>query len=126
MTTSQTCRLVLWFLACGLLATPAAADDTKEPAKLKNTVRWTTASEVDNFGFDVYRAEKEEGPFKRLTKQPIPGSGTSDTPSSYKWVDDTIKPDQEYFYYVESISMSGTRERFTPVFRAPPKPAPGG
>ena len=54
----------------------------------------------------------------------LQGAGTSDLPSSYVFVDDTIDPDQEYFYYVESISMSGVRERFTPIIRAPAKSLP--
>jgi hypothetical protein len=86
-----------------------------------NTLRWSTASEVDNFGFDVYRGEAADGPFVRLTAEPIPGAGTSDLPSHYLWVDDTIAPDRDYYYYVESISMAGVRERFTPVLQAPRK-----
>ena len=89
----------------------------------KNTLRWSTASEVDNFGFDVYRAENEEGPFERITKQPLSGAGTTDIPSRYEYVDDMIKPNTVYYYYVESISMSGERQKFTPTFKAPVKTA---
>jgi hypothetical protein len=109
---------------------PAAATPAAPAAPYKNTVRWTTASEVDSFGFDVFRAEKEEGPFERLNAKPIPGAGTSDESHSYAWVDDTIDPTKEYYYYVESISIDGVREKFTPVSRAraklasPPVPAP--
>lgn len=114
------------FLALGLgllLAAGAAAD---AESKLANTLRWKMASEVDNYGFDVYRAQQEDGPFERLTKKPIPGAGSSDVPTEYSYVDDTIAPDTEYFYYVESISMSGRRERFTPVVRVAPKKRPQG
>ncbi len=45
-----------------------------------NTVRWTTASEVDNFGFDVFRSESEDGPFERLNDEVIEGAGTPDEP----------------------------------------------
>jgi hypothetical protein len=108
-------------------ASPAAAAPS---APYKNTIRWTTASEVDSFGFDVFRAEQEAGPFERLNAKPIPGAGTSDESHSYAWVDDTIDPTREYYYYVESISIDGVREKFTPVSRAraklapPPAPAP--
>lgn len=85
---------------------------------LQNVIRWSTASEVDNFGFDVYRAEREEGPFTRITQQPVPGAGTSDEPARYEYTDTTIKPGIQYYYYVESISMSGVREKFTPTFKA--------
>ena len=96
---------------------PAAA----VAAAYSNTVRWSTASETDNFGFDVYRAESEEGPFHRLNPTPIEGGGTLDEPRSYRFVDDTIDPSRTYYYYVESISMSGERQRFTPIGRAAPK-----
>jgi hypothetical protein len=96
-------------------------------AALSNTIRWTTASEVDNFGFDVYRGESTDGPFRRLNATPIEGGGTTDEPRAYAFVDDTIEPHRTYYYYVESISMSGERQRFTPIGKADPKlPAGAG
>lgn len=93
-----------------------------EPAeRIANTPRWSTASELENFGFDVYRAQSEDGPFERLTVDPIPGAGTSDEPHQYSFRDDSIDPCLDYWYYVESVSTSGTREKFTPTFRAPAK-----
>ncbi len=89
--------------------------DSKECA---NTLRWSTASEQQNFAYDVYRGEEEEGPFARITSKPIPGAGTTDDTSRYKYTDDTVVPGTQYYYYVESISMSGVRERFTPVIKA--------
>ena len=83
-----------------------------------NTLRWSTASEQQNFAFDVYRGEQEEGPFTRITSKPIPGAGTTDETTRYKYTDDAVVQGTQYYYYVESISMSGTRERFTPVIKA--------
>lgn len=90
----------------------------------RNTISWTTATEQDNFGFDIYRAPRADGPFARLNEEPVEGAGTTDEPQSYSWVDDTIDPHETYYYYVESISMSGDRERFTPIGEAPPKIPP--
>jgi len=109
---------------------PPAASQPPAAEHYQNVLHWTTASEVDNFGYDVYRATKEEGPFERLTRDPIPGAGTIDVPQSYSFVDDTIDPRRAYYYYVESISLTGARARFTPVIRAKPKlpesvPPPG-
>jgi hypothetical protein len=95
-----------------------AQQEPPAPGPLRNMIRWSTASEVDNFGFDVYRAEHEEGPFTRITQQPVPGAGTSDEPTRYEYTDASIKPGMQYYYYVESISMSGVREKFTPTFKA--------
>jgi hypothetical protein len=88
---------------------------------LTNTVTWSTASESDNFGFDVYRAERREGPYERITAQPLEGGGTTDLPRDYRFVDERVEPGVEYFYYVESVSLSGERRRFTPIMRAAPK-----
>ncbi|HMB51916.1 MAG TPA: hypothetical protein VKU40_01280 [Thermoanaerobaculia bacterium] len=92
-----------------------------EPVAYENTIRWATATELENFGFDVYRGESEDGPFTRLTEQAIQGAGTTDVPQRYRYVDDAIDPCRAYYYYVESISMAGVRERFTPVARVAPK-----
>lgn len=100
---------------------PAAA----EPERYENTLRWSTASEVDNFGYDVYRATTAEGPFERITRDPVAGAGTTDVPQRYSYVDSSIDPRQTYYYYVESISLGGVRERFTPVITAKPKLPPG-
>ena len=108
-------------VALALLSAGCAGKNTKAPTLLSNTVRWSTASEVDNFGFDVYRAESPDGPWTRITEQPVAGAGTSDLVRDYRWVDPAVMPETEYFYFVESISLSGERRRFTPVMRAPPK-----
>ncbi len=101
----------------------ACGDQSKMAAdqRIANTARWTTASEQDNFGFDVLRSDTEKGEFKKLTKEPILGAGTSDETHKYEFRDDTIDPCKEYWYYVEGISTSGARAKFTPTFRAPPK-----
>ncbi len=104
---------------------PEPAETAPAPEKTySNTVRWTTASEVDNFGYDVYRGDSPDGPFERLNPEVIEGAGTTDEPTRYRYVDDRIDPRRTYYYYVESISMSGIRERFTPVGKAPPKIEP--
>ena len=116
-------------LAAG--AAHAAADgcgsqDKIAPDKrLSNTAHWTTASEDDNFGYDVYRAGAEKGPFARITKQPILGNGTTAETHNYQYVDSDIDPCKDYWYYIESISTDGTREKFTDVFHVPAKRTPG-
>lgn len=106
----------------------ACGDQSALPSaeRVANTARWTTASEQDNFGFDVFRGDTEKGEFTKLTKDPILGAGTSDETHKYEYRDDSIDPCKEYWYYVEGISTSGAREKFTPTFRAPPKHRPVG
>jgi len=105
-------------------AAPSAASPAPAPA-LSNTIKWSTASEVENFGYDVFRGDKEEGPFQRLNARTIAGAGTVDEPRAYQYVDATIEVGKAYWYYVESISLAGVREKFTPVFQSKAKNADG-
>ena len=100
---------------------PPAAPTSAEAPDYKNTVRWSTASEVDNFGYDVYRGDTADGPWLRITASPVLGAGTTDEVQKYSYVDRDIDPKRSYFYYVESISLDGVREKFTPVIAAKPK-----
>lgn len=103
-------------------AAPAASQEPAAPAEeLHNKIRWATASEINNFGYDVYRGDTEEGPFERLTPSPILGAGTTDETQRYEYIDKTIEPGKDYYYFVESISIHGERERFTPVRKVPAK-----
>jgi hypothetical protein len=105
-------------------ATRAAAPPAAAAEKPRNTLRWSTASELDNFGYDVYRGTDPEGPFERITRDPILGAGTTDEVSKYEFVDEAIDPYTSYYYYVESISLAGVRERFTPVVKKAAKLSP--
>lgn len=92
--------------------------------RLANSPKWSLASEQDNFGFDVFRSESEKGEFIKLNKDPILGAGTTDETQKYSWRDDTIDPCKDYWYYVDSISTTGVREKMTPTFKAAAKRSP--
>lgn len=98
-------------------------EQSKRPPdqRIANTARWTTASEQNNFGFNVFRGDAEKGPFTQLTKEPILGAGTSDETHKYEYRDDTIDPCREYWYYIEQTNTDGSKEKISPVFRAPAK-----
>ncbi len=105
---------------------PIPTPSAEESEPITNNLKWSTASEVDNFGFDIYRSILEDGPFERITETPIAGAGTVDAPQYYEFIDVEIDPTKDYYYYVESISIDGVRERFSPIIRAPAKrPAHG-
>ena len=111
-----------------LAASDGCGSQAKLPAdqRVFNTAHWTTASEEENFGYDVFRSSVgEKGPFEKMTKQPMLGNGTTDETHEYKYSDDAIDPCKDYWYYVESIRSNGEREKLTPIFRAPAKRHPG-
>ncbi len=91
------------------------------PAAEPNVIRWGTASEHGNFGYDVYRGPTENGPFTLVNDEPVQGAGTTDMPQRYEYLDKTILAETIYWYYVESISLNGDRKRITPIYASRPK-----
>ena len=112
-------KVLVFVLIAGLHFFSAAR--AEEVAGISNKVKWVTASEVNNFGFDVFRGDIEDGPFVKINEFTVPGAGNSDIPNQYEFVDETIEAGKVYWYYVESISMSGEREKFTPTFQSKPR-----
>jgi hypothetical protein len=96
---------------------PPAASATPAPGSPRIRLKWTTASEVDNYGYFVHRGDAEEGPFKVLNPRAIPGAGNSELPSNYVYEDHAVEPGKTYFYWVESVSTRGEKEKFTPVIK---------
>lgn len=116
--------LLLSGAPAGAQAPAAEKPERAAPAaeKLKNTLRWQT-NDVDSRGFDVYRAEKEDGPFVKLTGRPIDGRVRGPR-GEFAFEDDTIEPGKVYWYYVEVVNVLGERSRFTPVMKAAAKSRP--
>jgi hypothetical protein len=108
-------------------AADGCGDQSKVPAdkRVVNTARWTTASESNTFGYDVYRSDSEKGKFAKITKKPILGNGTTSETHHYEFIDDTIDPCKEYWYYVEEVTTDGQRVKFTSNFKAKAKRHPG-
>ena len=111
----------LQFLALGTLLICVTTAQAQDVSGISNRIKWATASEVDNFGYDVFRGDSETGQFVKINQNTIPGAGNSDTPSRYEYTDSAIAEGKTYWYYVESISMTGQREKFTPTFQSKPK-----
>jgi len=80
-------------------------------------VNWMTQSESDNVGWNVYRSVSNNlGQAQILNLNMIPGNGTTSEPSYYSYVDEyAVQENNTYWYWLESISISGETEDFGPV-----------
>lgn len=81
-------------------------------------VKWSTAEESDNLGFNVYR---EIGGKRELVNRSIIAGGSLRTSASlvatgdsYSWLDD--KPQAGAVYYLEDIDMKGSSTMHGPVY----------
>ncbi len=85
---------------------------------------WTTASELQNLGFHLYRADSEDGRYARITAAVIPGLGTSAHGANYRYVDSGRSNGTTYFYKLEDIETTGKTTLHGPVSATPSSDAP--
>ena len=76
-------------------------------------LNWTTASELENAGFNIFRSEAKEGTFVKVNASLIQGAGTTSDRNAYTWIDTTAKPNREYYYRIEDMSFDGISEALT-------------
>jgi hypothetical protein len=80
-------------------------------------LKWETASEIDNLGFNVYRAEVAEGTYTKLNASLIPSQVLPGSPlgATYTFRDRTAQPGVRYFYKLESVDIYGNSTFHGPV-----------
>jgi hypothetical protein len=88
------------------------------------TLRWTTESEINNLGFNIYRSTKSNGQFSIINDQLIPGAGTSSNRHEYEYMDENVKNGVTYWYKLEDVDYSGNAKIHGPVSAIPLESAP--
>lgn len=68
---------------------------------------WSTASEVNNKGFEIQRAEV---PDNFTTIGWVEGKGSSNVISNYRFVDRNVKPNTVYYYRLQQVDFDGQKE----------------
>ena len=76
-------------------------------------VSWQTANEIDLLGFNLYRAESEDGPWAQVNPALIPSQYLGQPEGgSYSWLDADVTPGERYFYTLETVDIN-SRGSFT-------------
>jgi len=109
------------------IASEAPAVDTRDAtSKPTITLKWSARNEKLVYGYLIYRAERRQGPFLRINTEIIhvEDPATEDSISSYEYTDTSVTTGSTYFYYLDTISTGGIKERFSGVIKksAPPPP----
>ncbi|MCP4630370.1 MAG: hypothetical protein GY850_43710, partial [bacterium] len=82
-------------------------------------LEWSTASEIDNAGFDLYRSELEDGEYVKITTSLLPAKGTPTEGASYGFVDSGLKNRRAYYYKLGDVDLNGTVTVHGPVNATP-------
>jgi len=89
------------------------------------TLKFETASEVENQGFIILRASAEYGPYQEIDSyilnDNLKGAGNSSSPKEYSFNDYNVINGQKYWYKLVDVSINGIRTEHGPVFAIPNK-----
>ena len=78
-------------------------------------IQWSTASEVETVGFNLYRSEVEEGPFEKITDELVPASSDPYVGSNYSYRDKDVEAGKTYFYQLEDVDKKGNITTHGPI-----------
>lgn len=89
---------------------------------------WTTTTEIDNAGFNLYRSSTGSDSRTRLNQELIPAMGDEIRGASYSFTDYNVKDGVTYRYWLESKDLNGDSSIEGPVLvtvgeRETPAPA---
>jgi type 1 fimbria pilin len=104
-------------LPVDLVSFTANAGDTKV------TLKWSTASEVDNLGYAILRSASNEQNYLEidsyLNNPQLQGAGNSSSQHNYEFVDQNLINGITYNYKLVDIDIAGQRTEHGPVSARP-------
>jgi len=89
------------------------------PKAGKIIIQWSTESEIDNAGFNIYLAESENGDYIKINDSLIPAQGSASRGALYDFVETNVKNRNTYYYKLEDIDLNGKSTMHGPVSATP-------
>lgn len=100
-------------------------EDTSLPVQLSSftaeeiggytVLTWTTESEVNVLGFNIYRSNDNSTQFININTKIINAVGSSPIQHIYQYVDKSISSPGIYYYRLECVDRDGSRELSHPI-----------
>ena len=86
------------------------------------TITWTTASEIDNAGFNIWRSTTKNVKHddNKINSTIIPAVAGATDGATYSYIDDKVVPGVTYYYQLEDINARGLSTFHGPVSAAIP------
>lgn len=79
------------------------------------TIVWTTESELDIIGFNIYRSDTAEGEYEKINDELIPPAADPFVGGEHTYVDETVTRGQTYYYQLETVDRNGNTTRTDPI-----------
>ncbi len=113
MRTQRLMRSVSYVLILGSLAMAYLAWQAYNKTSI--VVEWSTSSELDVAGFNLYRSESPAGPFDKINEELIPSAEDPLAGDDYSYTDPDVDPGTLYYYNLEEIELSGLASLHGPI-----------
>jgi hypothetical protein len=85
------------------------------PTQFLITLQWSTESETDMYGFNIFRSDDANiANAVQINSNIIPGTNTSTT-HNYNYSDTNIQASNSYWYWLQLVSLSGEMNFWGPV-----------
>ncbi|MFQ6092432.1 MAG: DUF6073 family protein [bacterium] len=78
-------------------------------------IEWTTGTEMDNAGFNLYRSGKEDEGYVKINGELIPAEGDATAGAGYSFTDAAVIPGATYYYKLESLASDERTDVYGPV-----------
>lgn len=77
---------------------------------------WETASEVDNLGFNIYKADDPEGEKVRVNPAMILSKAMGGTSGAfYEYLDEDVETGITYYYWLEAVDFALSKTLYGPI-----------
>jgi len=85
----------------------------------KALLTWATETEIDNAGFNIFRADAADGIYKKINSTVIAANGSATQGAAYSYTDSGLQNGKTYYYKLEDIDLNGVSTMHGPVSAAP-------
>lgn len=92
---------------------------TAFPANQEVILQWSTESEIENAGFNLYRSESEYGVYHKINDVLITSQGSPTQGELYDFTDTDVQNRKIYYYKLEDIDLTGNSTFHGPVSATP-------
>jgi hypothetical protein len=90
-----------------------------DPSNDKVIINWSTESEINNAGFNLYRSESKDGQYVKINNSLTMAKGSSTQGAIYEFIDNEVQNRMTYYYKLEDIDLNGKSTMHGPVKAVP-------
>ena len=92
---------------------------TATPKAGRVILEWSTESEIENVGFNIYRSEAEDGEYVKINDTLISSKGSATEGADYEFINTGLRNGKTYYYKLEDIDLNSTSTMHGPKSATP-------